>query len=63
VEGVERCGELDPAAGDEGCASTAGSRGIEQRPGLQRRHALDAHRTAADEVGGARARRGETSIH
>ena len=67
AEGVERRCQLEPAAGDErrdASASTdkAGA-GIEQRPRLQRRHALDAHRAEADEVGGARAGHGQTSVH
>ena len=60
AEGVQRRCELEPAAGDEGrrlgVDDKAGA-GIEQRPRLQRRHALDAHRAEADEVGGARAGR------
>ena len=66
AEGVERRCQLEPAAGDEGrrpgVDREAGA-GIEQGPRLQRRHALDAHRAEADEVGGARAGDGQTPVH
>ena len=66
AEGVERRCQLEPAAGHERrdirVDRKAGA-GIEQRPRLQRRHALDAHRAEADEVGGARAGHGQTPVH
>ncbi len=66
AEGVERGGELEAPARDEGRGVRVDDEaraGLDQRPRLQRRLAFHAHRAEADQVGGARAGDGQAPLH
>jgi hypothetical protein len=65
-EGIQRGGELEPAAGDIGRGARLDLKdraGRNQRPRLQRRHAGHAHGAAPHQVGSLGARGGQTSFH
>ena len=66
AEGIESGGELEAPARDEGrgvLVDHEARAGLDQRPRLQRRPAVHAHRAEADQVGGAGAGNGQTSVH
>ena len=49
--------------GEACCVDHEARAGLDQRPRLQRRPAVHAHRAEADQVGGAGAGNGQTSVH